>query len=105
MHDELELVDQSELDEGEGQADPAGVQPSTGLRLELADAGFEVGGSVRASGDCRAISAFQSTRSRVWVTTYFLAPSMVRAKGRIQSSTQSAGSPAATGRQASSIIW
>ncbi len=51
------------------------------------------------------ISAFQSTRSRVWVTTYFLAPSMVRAKGRIQSSTQSAGSPAATGRQASSIIW
>ena len=97
MHDELELVDQSELDEGEGQADPAGVQPSTGLRLELADAGFKVGGADDLGVPVDAV--------RVWVTTYFLAPSMVRAKGRIQSSTQSARSPAATGRQASSIIW
>jgi hypothetical protein len=53
----------------------------------------------------RTSSAFQSARSRVLDTTYFLAASIVRAKGSIQGSIQSGLAPVrAGGRHAASII-
>ena len=50
----------------------------------------------------RTSSAFQSTRSRVLDTTYFLAASIVRPNGCIQSGIASV---CPGGRQADSIIW
>ncbi len=47
-------------------------------------------------------SAFQSTRSRVLDTTYFLAASIVRAKGSVHSGISTVR---VDSRNASSIIW
>ena len=47
----------------------------------------------------------QSTRPRVLDTTYFFAPSIVRANGIISSGIESGHSPVAGSRHASSIIW
>src|SRR5688572_26843219 len=52
----------------------------------------------------RTSSAFQSTRSRVLDTTYFLAASIVRAKGSIHSAIHSGRSPFAGHRHAACII-
>ena len=96
MHDELELVDQSELDGGVRAGGPPVCNRPPACALACGRWLPRSGGADDLGVPVDAVESL--------VTTYFLAPSMVRAKGRIQSSTQSAGSPAATGRQAS-IIW
>ena len=82
VHDDLVLVEEAELGEGERELDAAGEQVLAGLLLELPDGGREI-----AAQELRV----QAEVVRVLETTYFFAASMALAKG-------SAGSEA-SGRQ------
>src|SRR5580692_9703790 len=73
---EIVLIDQSQLRQGQREVHASCQQSLTRLPLEL------LNGLPRSP---RTNSAFQSTRSRVFDTTYFFAASIVRAKGSIQS--------------------
>lgn len=95
MHDELVLIDQSQLCERLRELDASDVQSPARLALELLNGLRQTPGTS---------SAFQSTRSRVLDTTYFLAASIERAKGSIQAAIQSGHTPVDDGRHADSII-
>src|SRR5215204_3188511 len=92
MHDELVLIDQSQLRQRQRELHTSHEQSFARLPLELLNGLAQIP---------RTSSAFQSTRSRVLDTTYFFAALIVRAKGSIQSGLAPVG---ADGRHADSII-
>src|SRR5215471_14185216 len=92
LHDELVLIDQSQLRQRQRELHASHEQSPTRLPLEL------LNGLVQIP---RTSSAFQSTRSKVLDTTYVFAASIVRAKGSIHSGLAPVR---AGGRHAASII-
>jgi hypothetical protein len=97
LHYELVFIDQSELRQCQRELHASHEQSLARLPLQLLNGLPQL--------IPLTISAFQSTRSRVLDTTYFLAASIARAKGFIHSGIQSGLMPdRATGRHAASII-
>ena len=92
MHDELVLIDQSQLRQRQRELHPSHEQSLTRLPLELVNGLPQI-----PAHELR----FQSTRSRVLDTTYFFTESIFRTKGSIQSGL----APVRAGdRHAASII-
>jgi hypothetical protein len=92
MHHELALIDQSELRERQRELDASCEECLARFPLELVNDLAQI----PAHG-----SAFQSTRSSVLDTPYFLAALIVRVKGPIQAGLAPAGTGA---RNALSIL-
>jgi hypothetical protein len=95
LHQELVLVDQSQVCQRQGERHATHPQALARLLLELL---------YRCPRSPRTSSAFQSTSLSVLDTTYFFARSMVSANGISHSSIQSGQVPVAGFRHADSII-